>query len=421
MQFLSRNSKNKSNIILTLISLSYLVVAFYLFERLGLLENLDKVMFSTSDSKVYLKISDFITGKTSTIAPRQIALRPFVYPLYLSIYNYIGMHGYVIVQLLLNILSITLVFNAVRNLTNSQLSSILAAAFLISNLSFTFITLHALTETLSIFLIASTVYFIAIYFTKNLIRDLFVSLFCLSAATCVKGIYIPFLLTWTCFVIYKVSRTNKISRWIWLLMIAIMPIITQMIFSFSITGKPSISSSGRVNFNEGYFTVVYGFAKSDKFLTHRDRIAEDAKKNYPSLRSKAQFLIVNFHATLKASMYLLRHNLSAGSNFINRPDKAIKDKPFALTLFKLSEHINTLILWIHIMSLIVMVCCCLFRLTKELIPFYLLLSFLIYSIIFLSILTYLAGDRIIIAGISGWAVLYPILWSKIMHLFKRHT
>jgi len=410
--------KSKYDAFILIFCVCYLFVAFYLFERLGHLDNLDKIIFSQSDSVGYLKISNFIVGKTSSIDEYLVKLRPFLFPLFLSIHNYVGVQGYVIIQLILNILSIVLVFNAVRILTGSLVFSFTGTVLMISNLTFTFIALHALTESLSILLIASTVYFIASYFTKKRLRHLLYSLFLLSASTCVKGVFIPFLVLWCCFVIYRMSNTLKTGRWIGGFIIAVVPIIIQLVFAYLITGSPSISTAGQVNFNNRYYPAVYGFAKADKFASYRSEIAKEARNKYPSLTGKIKFLIDNIGSTLHTSKILLRWNLLAGSSFIGLPEPLIRDQILTRTLVTTSKFLNALLLRLHILFFFLMCFCFIFNIKKDNVLFFVFMAILTYSILLLSILTYWQGDRIFIAALPVWAVLYPTVAYNFIHVLR---
>lgn len=69
----------------------YGVAAVVLLWRLGVLENIPWLMFSSPDAGTYLRLSDFLVGKTSTVNPALVRFRPFLYPLFLALHDVTGL------------------------------------------------------------------------------------------------------------------------------------------------------------------------------------------------------------------------------------------------------------------------------------------------------------------------------------------
>ena len=135
----------------------YSAVAALLFLLLGLLQSLDQVMFSAPDARGYLRLSNFILGGEEADARWLATIRPFLYPLFLSLHRVLGVPGFFLTQWALNLATVVITFRTARRLTRSTGWALLGVGLLLSNLTFTFISLHALSETLGFFLFANAI------------------------------------------------------------------------------------------------------------------------------------------------------------------------------------------------------------------------------------------------------------------------
>jgi hypothetical protein len=105
-----RRSKNNSILLICSIVLVYSITSFLMFWQLGFLPIVEDVMFSTPDSQGYRAYADFFAGNASLPSTSLVSHRPFVFPLYLSLYHYVGINGFFVIQWLLNLLTIVMTF-----------------------------------------------------------------------------------------------------------------------------------------------------------------------------------------------------------------------------------------------------------------------------------------------------------------------
>lgn len=187
----------------------YSLTFFYISNRIGLLSALEDVVFSTSDAHGYRLYADFIAGKSNVPNPALFDIRPFLFPLYLSVYHLIGIKGFIIIQWMLVITTIVMTYLTIRNITGSGWWGILGVLLIIMNPTFSFISLHALTETLALALLSLAVYQIISYFRVGKKRHLFLSFFFLSLLVCTKPVYLPFLLLWILYAGYRLLRLRR--------------------------------------------------------------------------------------------------------------------------------------------------------------------------------------------------------------------
>jgi hypothetical protein len=138
----------------------YLLVRIGLSIRLGLVTNLPEVVFSTPDAQEHRTLLDVIIGKVDQVPREILEVRPILFPLFLSIHNLIGLTGYVLLQLGLSLASLWLVFTSVVKVTGSAFWGNTAMGLMGANLTFSFISPHAPSQSLSIVLVAGARCFI---------------------------------------------------------------------------------------------------------------------------------------------------------------------------------------------------------------------------------------------------------------------
>jgi hypothetical protein len=139
-----------------ILNLVLLLVYFSVF--IGLPQSIGfDTMFSTNDALSYLDVANLGSNLSGTDAP---AIRPFFYPLVLALsYKTCGVFGLWFLQLLFWLSTANFLFFSVKKLSNLFFAASAVILFML-NLSCITLTLHALTETLSIMLLAFLLWFI---------------------------------------------------------------------------------------------------------------------------------------------------------------------------------------------------------------------------------------------------------------------
>ncbi|VBB43573.1 membrane hypothetical protein [uncultured Desulfatiglans sp.] len=411
---------NKTKLLFSTFIVLYSLTAFLIFWQIGFLPVTEDLLFSTPDSKTYRIYADFFTGNASVPRASIVNLRPFVFPLYLSTYFYVGAQVFFIIQWLLNLSTIYITFKTILLITKSRLCSLLGIVFIIINPTFSFISLHALTETLSLTLISLTIYNISLFFSFKHARSLFLSNFFLSLAVCAKPTYLPFFLLWVPFTGYYflVSATRSF-RTVIPFLFSLNPLIIQFALTSVLTGNVVLSTAGRSNFEGRFFPAVYGFSQGEDFLPYSSPEAMNAKKQYANLQDKVEFVLAHPYATIQTVVYLLRVNLRAASSFTNYPKNLVKHKKLSLTLKKFSKAISRFMAPLHLVGLLAIFVFLLAHDPDSYLIFF--LACLLYSVITFSVLTYWQGDRLILAALPAWTVLYVLIASKILKLIRSIT
>ena len=387
----------------------YLVCSNWLMMRLGFLHHLDDVVFSHPDSKGYLAVAQYIAGKTSSVAAIHVGLRPFLFPLFLCSASVVGIKGFVVLQQVLNVSTIALTFQSVKGLTGSLSLALVGMILVASNLTFTFAALHAISETLSVFLVAAFMLMLSRSVTSEGLSYRLCGLALLSCAVCVKGIFLPFLVLYAILLGIELVRTGALKQSLGWLLLAALPVGTQLLFSSVAAGTASISISGSSNFSTRFFPAVYGYWKNNEFAHYKGPVASEAKQRHPELRGQLGFVLEHPLQTAKATKLLLMDNLLSGSSLVIFPPAAISDVHLSKLLYAASERVNMVLAFAHLIAAVTIAGLLWVGQERHQARFLVLASALVGSIIGLSVLTYAQGDRIVLAALPAWAALYPTL------------
>jgi hypothetical protein len=99
------------------------------------------LFFGTPDAEGYRVLADYYTSFGYAERPSDFLLqmRPFLFPVYLGLYRLIGVAGMQVTQILMNVLSLWLVFVSIKSLSNRSWVAGLGATALGLTPSFNFI------------------------------------------------------------------------------------------------------------------------------------------------------------------------------------------------------------------------------------------------------------------------------------------
>jgi hypothetical protein len=143
---------------LFLISTIATVFYFVMLNAIGIAVSED-VMYSTVDGNSYRQVALWIGSGDYT---PYIGVRPFLYPLLISIANFIGCFTAIwMFQFVLWLLSVNILYLSIVRLTERKLFGFIGAAIFIINLSLISLTFHALSEVATTFLLSLLLWLIA--------------------------------------------------------------------------------------------------------------------------------------------------------------------------------------------------------------------------------------------------------------------
>jgi len=382
------------------------VVFYYWIVSIIRIEVNFKTMFATNDAITYREVAHWISEGAST---EKTAIRPILYPLFLVTSSKIGgVFGIWFFQFIMWLLSINLVFLALKILTKSHFWAYSGALILLSNLSFIALTFHALTEVLSVFLLASIIYISfknkegvrSFSFFRNLIL-FFVLL------TLVKPVfYIPLL--GLIFIIspllyFKLIFQN--GKNIMIIGLILSPLIVQLALVKYKHNKLTVSTISAKTVDE------YILAQSivDKYKIERD----SALINVSSMTSEEKTTFVKKNFSLVANRF--KRNIEGNilsapvylMSYVKKPNKKLIDFMVDVNENYYKWHRYFILLFIPFLIL-------LYR-KKDYNLLYISIFFGLLNIYYLLAtgISFWQGDRLTLAAIGIFSILYIYMLSEL--------
>lgn len=372
--------------------------------------------FGTSDAQGYKVLSDYYTSFGHAERPSDflLGMRPFLFPVYLGLYRVIGVAGIQLTQILMNVASLWLVFVSIKSLSNRSWIAGLCTTALVLTPSFNFIAFHALTETLSIFLVCVFIAFIVDHFQRNRQTSLLMATFVVSLILCIRPVVLPF---WSLLVAYcGICWLRDRGRAVWQPLLIVTPVLCQLMISSIVTGSGTVASVGAQGFSAWYFPVVYGQKEYGRFVGRKTPEAQEGMRRFPELKDKLVYVAQNYDIAIKTYVdLLLGQHLIAGSNFVSAGIPANESNSrVLLTLRKFSAKLNLLFACVHAVMLALMIVVVvsgrpLFA-EKSMLVCYVFGVLLIVP----SPLAYWQGDRYILLSEPLWLVTYGNLASLLI-------
>lgn len=400
----------------TSILLLFTAGCFALWSQIGFLAQLHDVFPSHPDSRAYFAISNYIWGESATVSALQIGIWPFGFPLFLGLSKTLGIGWFIGLQFLLNLASVVFVFLAIQCMNCRISLAVFGCGLLCSSMTFMFAPLFAITETLAVFFVSLFVYFLSRSCSSGKLRYRLYGVAALSCATCVKGIFLPFLVAYALAVGHGAFTRGVAGRTIAWFALAALPLAAQLAFSWSVTGKATISTAGSHNFSTRFFPAVYGTAHNGEFAHYKGEVAEQARAAVPDLPGQISFVLGHPIATGRVAASILAGNLFAGSPLVIFPADSIRNRELSELLHRISIRLNA---GLASLDLVAALCLVLLLRTQArgdttcfLVPAFLLLG----SIIGLSVLTYSQGDRILLVGLPLRAAIYPTVLGGLLRV-----
>ena len=270
-----------------------------------------------SDAPGYRLISDYYTSLGSSERPSDFLLRVrnFMFPLYLGLYRLIGIAGMQGLQVIMNALSLWLVFESVRALTRRTWIAGLCGTVLAITPSFNYLALHGLTETLSIFLVCVFIALMVDHFQYDRRTSLYMAAVVVSLLFCIRPIVLPFWIVLVAYCGWCWLRDQE--RRVWQPLIIMVPLLCQMFVSSLVTGSVTLVSVGAQGISTWFFPAVYGNQEYGRFVGRKSLEAQEGLRRFPELGDKLAYMTHNYKTTIKTYLSLLvGEHLMAGSNYI---------------------------------------------------------------------------------------------------------
>ena len=385
-----------------LIFLSVLALSFYFICWIWLDFELSlESMFSSTDSKGYLEIINWMFDGTETLYTDK---RPMLFPILIGIpYQIAGAIGIWIFQIICWLLTINFTFLGAKKWSGKQSIAWISAGVIAINLTLISLTFQGLTEIVTCTLLSIFFYHIT-SFKRNSNSTKFgnLAVLILISLTLVKPLfYYPTLLAILLLIIAYAKQYRRNPKLIIYPLIILLPLLLQMTFVKVNYGSFTVSTIGKDTFTNYYFSKCVSdidHMTIDQSIDYSNKMSTDEKVNY-MLENKGEFafqFFENIELNIKGEPIFLKKNharrSTAGYSF--------------MTAY------NQLCFPFHILGALLLIVSSIIAFFKKeyqmLIPLLFVGGLSSYFII-TSGLSFWQGDRLVIPAIAIWVPLYVTL------------
>lgn len=221
----------------------------------------ERYFWWANDSGTYRNAGEWIFGRSEN---NVISYRPWLYPLLIGLARTLFGSGAEnvlwISQLFMWLASGLLIYLAVHNATRSTVLAMVGAGFFYLHPSPLILTFHGMTETLNIFLIS----LFACTLTTQSPTRLYSAILLIALATVTKPIYLIFLALLVILALTQDKGTSRLKQAGWIALL-LLPIWIQLLLSYSVSGRFTISSIGGYTFKNYLVADVYLHAEGTEW------------------------------------------------------------------------------------------------------------------------------------------------------------
>lgn len=244
---------------------SYLLIGW----RFGYIGNLQADLYSQADSQGYLEIAQWLESGQGE-APGATRVRPLLYPLLLVAIRALTLSatGVWLVQAALWFATINVTALCCYQLTKKPLMLIFAFVLMASNLSLSALTYYALTETLTVFMLAALLFLLCQTSLTHLSpRTAFSIVLILGLLTILRPVFKIHLVA---LLIILVMRKRQDMSALLAIALACVPVISQMLFMKVVHDQFMISQIGSSTLQEYYLSKLYALESEGRVHTERE-------------------------------------------------------------------------------------------------------------------------------------------------------
>jgi 4-amino-4-deoxy-L-arabinose transferase-like glycosyltransferase len=370
-----------------------------------------ETMFASVDARTYLDTGKYyLEGYESPFAE----IRPFMYSciVYLT-YTLGGTSLLWFFQFIFWLGTVILTWKTVLYLTKKKTIAAISVALILVNFSFAALTLHAITEVITAFILSLAAYQI----TRNVhsLKSPGIAIqliFLLVLLTVIKPVfevplYFVLLIIFPAFWARRVLKTRKYTL---LFCMALVPLIFQISVIKTQFQTFRVSRISNNTFTEYLF--AQGIERNEK-ISREDAVA---KAYAMSPEEKSEYFRKNIPDYLALLTGNIKGNITGIPLFLHYPFQYKKN---SVTLYM--EAVNKTVLIFHYFAIILLIINSVILIKNKNYPHLVLiltLSGLILYYLTTSGISFWQGDRLVISVLPVWAILYPVMGWLLYSVIK---
>jgi hypothetical protein len=371
-------------------------------------ETLPDTLYSATDAQQYKAYGEYLTGAGGYASDT----RPYFFPLFIRFSAMAGGDfGVWFMQALLHVCGGLLLFAAVRQTSKTLWGWLMVWFFYALHPSLAVHTLYALTETLTVFLMALFVYFLTRRPHVDSLRRV-KAVAVLAVAVVVKPVYLyvfVFALCWLCWRERKFLFKSRNSLLILVFSLAV--VLVQPLLMKVQQGEFFVSRIGEITLRDYYYRLLYARTEGINFGLSDGPLAVDALRIDNAVRGTTSAEIVKYamkHPLLavQTGAEVVYGNVDSSSQLYKRVRDPVSTEWWGYIMRKIS-------LYAHFLAVACLLYLFLRRARGRLFPGFKAISVLLVYILLVSGISFWQGDRLVIFALPLWVVLYAAVYSAV--------
>lgn len=375
---------------------------------------LPDTLYSAVDSQQYQAYGAYLTGSGDYASDT----RPYLYPLFIQLSAMAGGEfGVWFMQALLHVCGGLLLFAAIRQTSKNLFGWLMVWFFYALHPSLAVHTLYALTETVSVFLMALFVYFLTRKPHADALRRV-KAVAVLAVAVVVKPVYLYMYVLALCWLCWR-ERTFLLRRRAALILsLSLMVVLVQPVLMKVQQGEFFLSRIGEITLREYYYRLLYARTEGFVFSLTEGGAATDKSTIDSAVHAASTGTVIKLAAkhpliTAQTSAEVIYGNVDSGSQLIKKLSEVEMTAHWGYIMRKTSLYAHFLALagWLYLL---------LRRRRRQLFPGFRAVSVLLVYILLVSGISFWQGDRLVIFALPLWVVIYAAVYKAVWtDLFRR--
>ncbi|MCU0432115.1 MAG: hypothetical protein MUC87_01520 [Bacteroidia bacterium] len=396
--------------------LCLLVPYLYYLSQWNITEVLPGTLYSSTDSQQYKAYGEFLTG----VGGYASDTRPYLFPLFVRLCELAGgVWAVWFVQALLHVGGGLLLFSVVRQTSRWWPGWWCVVLFYGTHPSLAVHTMHALTETVTVFLLSLFVYFLTRAPHADALRRV-KALLVLALAVVVKPV---FLYVFLCALVWLIWRERgflfRSRALLALLGISLVCVLVQPVLMKRQQGEFFLSRIGEITLREYYFRMLYARAEGLSFSLTGGASYTDADKIDNAVKNASTGDIVRVAArnpmlAVSTGAEVVYTNIDSGSILVGQLNggEGIAFWSEFMRKFTLGAHFAALagMLWLLVR-----------RKWRAFFPGFHATLLLWAYILLVSGISFWQGDRLVIFALPLWVTLYPAVYLAVWRSFRKKS
>lgn len=368
---------------------------------------LPQALYSPTDAQQYRAYGEYLTGAGGYASDT----RPYLYPLLVRLFDMAGgVFGVWMIQAALHVCSGLLLFSAIRQTSKTLFGWLMVWFFYALHPSLAVHTLYALTETVSVFLMAMFVYFITRKPHADALRRV-KAVAVLAVAVVVKPVYVYVFAAALVWLIWRERKFLLRRRAAVIFGFSLAVVLVQPVLMNVQQGSFFISRIGEITLREYYYRLLYARVEGIDFPLQEGPAMADAARIDSAIHGATTGTVVKYAlahplVAAKVGVEVVYSNIDSSSQLFKSFDGAKLTECWGYAMRKAS-------LYAHFLALAGLLFILFRRKWRPFFPGFKAVSALLLYILLVAGISFWQGDRLVIFAVPLWVVIYAAVYKAV--------